>query len=98
MDRFAMPAVSASSIAARTIRSTLRSGLPLRLARSEVRHSNARLRAGSPLPGKTLFSIAVHATLPPYRNMYGTTYDREVMEPAILAEGLVKRFGETAAL
>src|ERR1051326_9093220 len=33
-----------------TMRSTLRSGLPLRLVRSCVRHSNASVRAGSPLP------------------------------------------------
>ncbi|MFP2928648.1 hypothetical protein ACLESO_26325 [Pyxidicoccus sp. 3LG] len=56
MDTAVSPSASATSIATRTMRSTLSSGLPLRLDGSWVfvRHSSARLRAGSPRP---LYSV-----------------------------------------
>src|SRR5437868_14044142 len=69
MESAGRPSVSAISMAVWTMRSTLRSGLPLRLARSVVLQRSARLRAGSPLPG---YSIVIVRAIVPYSVRIGT--------------------------
>src|SRR5262245_49298864 len=103
MDSAARPEASASSIAARTIRSTLRPGFGPRFGALWVPQSRAMLRAGSPRP--------VYSVVMPCNSVWCTVWFSSISVQcielgvlvgstsfAVVAEGLRKRYGETRAL